>query len=545
MDRAGPDGRRDGDARVRGRAGRVARGAAAALALVAAACGAGKQDAPAGLGRPVFSGPARGLSASADGAFLAFLDGCRDARAAVLPPQTASCDLRLVPSAGGEARKIASAVTTLPHAVAWSPAGAELAALADYEYPTAKGALVRWAGGEARTLAQGVTFHGFGADGALGFVAAGRLSVLVPGEAAPREVAGADGVASFDLVPAGPAACGAPGAPQVRLVARRAHAAGGQLLAAGCELREARPLEAGQAGEYGFSKASPHLAYTVVGKGGAELKLVALAEGLAPRTLGRGAQSFAFAPSGRSVAFVADVVPGQQGNLHLAEPGRPDVLLAREVGELRWASAAPRLAWLERYDPRVRSGTLGAGGPGLPARTFGANVSDFELSPDGKHVAFLQHTTRGGYSVDLGLARVDAPPDAKPDVVARGVFGFSFSPDARWLYYRTRCVRNAEACDLERIPAAGLAPGAAPELVAAGVKSFEFDPRDPGRLLVGWQRMDLVALDLGVWRDGKLTAVDTAVLPGSARFLEPDSRRLAYVVAHPKRAGVYVAELPR
>jgi hypothetical protein len=81
--------------------------------------------------------------------------------------------------------------------------------------------------------------------------------------------------------------------------------------------------------------------------------------------------------------------------------------------------------------------------------------------------------------------------------------------------------------------------------VAEGVKSFEFDPRDAGRLLVGWQRKDLVALDLAVWEQGRLTRVDSTVLPGSARFLGPDSRRIAYVVVEPRRQGVYVAELPR
>ena len=55
----------------------------------------------------------------------------------------------------------------------------------------------------------------------------------------------------------------------------------------------------------------------------------------------------------------------------------------------------------------------------------------------------------------------------------------------------------------------------------------------------------MVALDVAVWEKGKLVSIDTAVLPGSARFLGPDSRRVVYAVAHPKRAGVYVAELPR
>jgi hypothetical protein len=297
-------------------------------------------------------------------------------------------------------------------------------------------------------------------------------------------------------------------------------------------------------GEYGFARGGPAFAYTVQGQQGATLKLVPAGGGLVAHDLGRGATGFAFGPDGGTVAFVADVVPGKQGNLHLAAAGRKASVLAREVGEFRWAAKAPRLAWLERYDPRVRAGTAGAGGPDLAPRTFGQNVSELELSPDGTHLAFLQHTARGGYSVDLALARVDGAAGEKPIAIAQGAFGFSFSPDGRWLYYRTRCVRNAEACDLERVPAAGPAPGVRAELVAAGVKSFEFDPRDPGRLLLGWQRMDMVALDVGVWKDGALTRVDTAVLPGSARFLAPDSRRMAYVVAHPRRAGVYVAALP-
>ncbi|HET9553143.1 MAG TPA: hypothetical protein VFP50_09265, partial [Anaeromyxobacteraceae bacterium] len=213
----------------------------------------------------------------------------------------------------------------------------------------------------------------------------------------------------------------------------------------------------------------------------------------------------------------------------------------REVGEHRWAARAARLAWLERYDPRSRSGVLGLGGPGAATRTFGAHVTDFELSADGDRVAFLRHTTDRGYSVDLELAGAADAEGAAPRKVARGVFGFAFSPDGRWLYYRTRCVRNAEACDLERVATAD--PAAPPAELAKGVKSFEFDPRDPERLLLTFQRADLVALDVAVWEGGALRAVDQAALPGSVRFLGPDSRRLAYAVVHPKRAGVYVADL--
>ena len=205
-------------------------------------------------------------------------------------------------------------------------------------------------------------------------------------------------------------------------------------------------------------------------------------------------------------------------------------------------AAAPRLAWLEQYDPRGRSGVLGVGGPGGVVRTFGRNVTDFELSADGARVAFLRHTVEGGYSVDLWAGAASG----EPTMVARGVFGFSFAPDGRWLYYRTRCTRNGDACDLERVATSDVetGPERKPEAIAPGVKSFEFDPHDPGRLLLTWQRPDLVALDFGVWRGGKLEQVDRGALPGSIRFLGPDSSRLAFAVVEAKRAGVYVAAVP-
>jgi hypothetical protein len=60
---------------------------------------------------------------------------------------------------------------------------------------------------------------------------------------------------------------------------------------------------------------------------------------------------------------------------------------------------------------------------------------------------------------------------------------------------------------------------------------------------VGWQRTDSQALDIAAWQGGKLLRVDQRVLPGSARFLGPDSARVGYAVIDRKRPGVYVAEL--
>lgn len=518
------------------------------LALTLAACsGGGSKAPPAGLGRPVFSGAARNLAASPDGASLAFLDGCREVKGQFLPPRTASCDLRVVASAGGAARRIAGAVTTLPQGVLWSPVSsgrAALAALSEYDYPTASGSLVLWRGEEPRELARDVTFHGFApGGGALLAVSRGRLlAAKLAGDVSgdPGPLPDLDGVASVAANPRAPALAG-PGA--VVLLARRTAQAGGSLVALWAETNRAEPV-APHVGDYRFAPSGDAFAFTARAGAGYELRLAVGAR--RTTSLGKDVRDFGFSADGRAVAWLADATPGKQGDLHAAPVMKgAERVLARDVGEFRWAAKAPRLVWLERYDPRVRGGTVGAGGLDAPPRTFAANVTDVEISADGEHVAFLQHTTRGGYSVDLGLAHLAGPGEPPFQTVARGVFGFAFSPDARWLYYRTRCTRNAEACDLERVPAAGPAPGGKPELVAQAAKSFEFDPRDPERLLVTWQRTDRDALDVGVWQNGKVTTVDTYVLPGSAQLLGPDSRRLAYVVVHEKRAGVYVAELPR
>ncbi|WP_242341127.1 MULTISPECIES: hypothetical protein [unclassified Anaeromyxobacter] len=511
----------------------------AAAAALAAGC-TGEHDAAKkhGLGRAVMRGQVRALKASADGAWLAFLDGCAEVKGQYLPPQTASCALRVVAAAGGEARKVAPSVTTLPHGFAWAPQGAVLAALGEYDYLSGAGTLyVARAGGEPARIADGVTFTGFvpGSE-RVAAIAGGRLLWVNPGEP-PAWLPGAEGLSSFELL----AKDGAPRAGATTALARRGVRAGGTLLAVRAA-SEPPARVAERTGEYAFAPGGAAYAFTVQTATGYDLML---STGGAPARVARQAGAFAFSRDGAALAYVAGIAPGQQGELHVGPLGKPGALCGREVGEFRWAARAPRLAWLEQYDPRVRAGVLGAGGPGQSPRTFGANVSEFEVSADGAHVAMLQHTTRGGYSVDLALAHLDTPKGTPAERVAQGVFGFAFSPDARWLYYRTRCTRNGEACDLERVPAAGIAGGKKPEAVAQGVKSFEFDPRDPGRLLLTWQRSDMIALDVALWEGGKLRSIDTHVLPGTARFLGPDSRGVAYAVADPKRAGVYVADLPR
>jgi len=517
-------------------------GLAATLAgCTGGAGGTATPAAPAGPGKRLVATDARTVVASADGAWLAYLDGCREARGQYLPPGTASCDLRVVASVGGDPVRVASAVTTLPQGLAWHSREPVLAALSEYDYLAGSGTLVVWSPAGAAKVAEGVTFHGFvPGDVRVAALSGGKLVSFLPG-AAPEWMPGDGKLTSFEINPAWRSL--PPGAVASLLRQPSGRPGAAALLAQGRDgkVREIAPA----VGDYAFAPGGAAWAFTVAGTQGYDLRLAAGAA--APRPVGRAARVFSFSPDGGTLAAIVDAVPGKQGDLVIvpvAAGGSPSKL-GSEVGEMAWAVAArpPRLAFIEGYDPRVRSGTAGAGGPGLPPRTFGKHVTDVAIAPDGLEMAYLQHSTRGGYSVDLLAVPVEG--DAPPRPVAGGVFGFAFSPDSRWLYYRTRCTRSAEACDLERAQAG--APANAPlvpEPIAQGVKSFEFDAREAGRLLLGWQRMDRAALDVGVWERGRLTRVDTVVQPGSAHLLGPDGRRVAYVVVDPKRAGVYVADLP-
>ncbi|HET9599609.1 MAG TPA: hypothetical protein VFP65_28805, partial [Anaeromyxobacteraceae bacterium] len=494
-----------------------------AFAALAAAPGCARApERPAGPGRRVAEGEVLSLRPSADGAFLALLRGCTPVKDRTLPPGTATCELAVVPSAGGEARSIAAGVTTLPHGFGWSGEGHALAALAAYAHAAGAGALVAWWGAEPRRLAEGVSFYAFDRPGArLGYAAGGRLWVAPVAGGAAAEVAGGEAVTTFEF-----------GAREgIALLARRSAQAGGDLLAVSGAV--ARPV-APRVQAYAFAPDARRFAFTA----GHEQELrVARAAGGPPTALGREVRDFAFSPRGDAIAYVKDAAPGRQGDLWLAAGEAAPVRLGARVGELRWSDDGARLAWLQDYDPRSRTGTLASARPGEKPEVLAPHVSDLDLA-GADAIAFLVHETAGGYSVDLSLWRAGGAAARK---VERGVFGFSFSPDRRWLYYRSGCVREAEACDLWRAAVAG---SGAPERVAEGVKSFEYAPGRPDRLLVSWARKDRVALDLALWEGGRLTALDTLVRPGTASFLGRDPRRLAWAVLDPRRQGVWVAEVP-
>ena len=327
--------------------------------------------------------------------------------------------------------------------------------------------------------------------------------------------------------------------------------AGGDLFVAAPDGKPARVR--GGAGAVHFAFSPPPgkaLAALVRGAGGArDLAIWREAEG-EPAVLARDVASFAFSPDGAVLAAIVGVAPGRDGDLVVVpagpagaegQPPPAPVVVARAVGEFRWAPGANRLAWLEGFDPRIRAGSLVSAVPGGPPVSFAPRVTAFELSPSGGQVAFVRHVTESTYAAQLELSPSQA---AVPGTLTLDAASFDFSPDGRWLYYRSGCAPSGDGCTLFRAPAAGLGSGQSPERLADGVAGFTLDRWRPDRVLVSFARRGGAGVDLALWSGGKFVSLDGTVLAGSARFLPPDGRRVAYVVSLPARAGVYLADAP-
>ncbi len=463
----------------------------ATTALLLAAC-TPRAAPPVSTGKRIFDGPATLLSASPDGARLAWLTGCTVGASGKAGP---GCSLLVAPAGGGEPVRVADGVAPAPGSFAWGRDGS-LLLLARRDAATGAGDLIVWRPGtEPRLIAPGTTAFAAGPGGAVAFAASGEAFVA-PAGGEPVRLPGGAGTFEIALAPA-------PG----RAIAARAR-----------------------------------------GTGGSPVLLLWRDASVDPDAVARDVGSFAFSPDGAWLAAVAGVVPGTEGALVAIPVGRgargsPEPLaVARGVGPFLWAPGASRLAWLEGFDARVHAGRLASAEPGKAPVAFGDRVTSFELAPGGGQVAFVRHVTEGGYAANLEVAAASA--SGAPALLARDAAGFAFSPDGRFVYWRAGCAPSGDGCALFRAPAAGSGPSAPPERLADGVTSFALPPGPGDRVLVTVARKDAAGVDVAAWTGGRLVPLDGGVLPGSAILLPPDGKRAAWIGAAPGRPGVFVAAVP-
>ncbi len=269
-----------------------------------------------------------------------------------------------------------------------------------------------------------------------------------------------------------------------------------------------------------------------------------------PEARGQAVSFVTVSPDGRFVAFI----DGGVLKLALLEQGSTARTVAADISTAKFALGSSRLLALRR-------GT--AGGALLAARTAGAGepsklaerVADYELSADGRHVAFTQASTVARDVWDLFVSALDS--GAPPVKAASGVGLYGFSPDGRWLG-RIEGKRNALGRVVVGALVVGPAGGEQAQPVGNKVGRFGFAPdgtalwaldlyneqHDRGTLLVvelpGRKVRTLVErAHTGEWgKDGRFLAFNVEViqpLPSMDLYLYVRGEEQAFRV----KEGVY------
>ncbi|AKU90741.1 PD40 domain-containing protein [Vulgatibacter incomptus] len=504
-------------------------------AVVVAGCKAPPPKAYQGEGKLVAAGPAREVIAAPDGGAVAWLaapDLAKD-KGHNASDQTFIGTATFAPM--GAPVTMGPGVATLPGSFFFSPTGAQVGALTRWSFKLQRGTLVVGdvAQSRARTVAEQVSFFAFSSDGArLGYVAENVLFVGPADGSRPAERI-AEQIATFDFSPDGKS-----------LVARRRALGGGQLVHADLEKGGEPRIVGEKVADYRWSPDGSRVAFTARNDEGTADLFVEKAGAKAER-VGKGVTAFRYAPDGKHLAFIGDVTPKKQfGDLFVLGEDGAAVKIGEDVTELDFDPKGRRLAWLDKYNPHNRGGVLTwAELSAKPeARKLGSNVPSFVWSHDGSRLAYVQRQLAPVFSIDLYLATVGAEGD--PAKVAQGVFGYSFATRDDRLYFRTQCIRNGRACDLQSVDVAH--PAGAVRMIAKAIHTFEPADADESTLLVTYARTDADALDLAmVPADGssKPRMLDERVLAGT-KILRGGKARVAYAVLDPARLGVYVADAP-
>lgn len=215
-----------------------------------------------------------------------------------------------------------------------------------------------------------------------------------------------------------------------------------------------------------FSQDSKHLLY-VTGYNPAsqsgELHALALADAAAePVTLGSAVTYLLPSPDGVNVAFV------DAGALKLGPlPSGPFQTVAGEVSTAQFTPDGKTLLFKRRLSAAggLAAVTVGAS---EPPRKLADQVGDYQVSSDGKRVAYQvrSEAVRGMY--DLYLAEV---PGLKGQKLAVGTKVFGFSPDGQWLA-RTENGKPEQLGDLY----VGPSSGGAGRKVGEAVEEMAFAP---------------------------------------------------------------------
>lgn len=186
-----------------------------------------------------------------------------------------------------------------------------------------------------------------------------------------------------------------------------------------------------------------------------------------PEARGRAVSFITVSPDSRFLAFI------DAGVLKLAplEQGSAARSVVGDVSTAKFALGGSRLLALRRASAGAAL-LLVRTGEALAPTKLAERVADYELSSDGRHVAYTQASATARDVWDLYVATLDGGPSKK---AASGVGPYGFSPDGRWLG-RIEGKRNALGRVVVGALLVGPSSGAEAKPVGSKVGRFGFSP---------------------------------------------------------------------
>ncbi len=534
-----------------------------AMGLLAAGCS--KPPAPRVQGRAFVAGAASEPWVAPGGAFVATLKSPAPSSVRGAPADLRLGTLVTRSLADDGERSLGAGVPNVAGAVLFSPDGASLAFLADYDVAKASGRLMLAAAAREAApvpLAAEVSFAGFSPDGAwLAYVAGGGLHVYRVADGEDRAVA-----SDVSRVVFGPK--GTPAA--AKFLVKRSIRSDGALLTYDPATSKLEALGHG-VGTFGWSPDGLSVAFQAAGLLApadvqAQSKLGAAHEprdaaglylksptGPASLVFREGASEFKFSPDGRRLAFVAAPTAGAAvGDLYVSTGDGAAAKVAGRVSQFVFAESGA-LVLLGAWDAGAAAGTLGVLPVDGALREVARSVRQFTVSPSGRRLLFVHGVQRGGFAL-LGLAAwpLDAGADAKAQELDVGVAGYALDDDERRVAWKARCVDGGSTCSLF---AADLDSASAPRLLQARVSAFEFLPGREGLVVVqsrsAGKNTGKLLFSLGVVPDVAMQgakAAPVAVLDdqvsGEFALAGPARRQVVYRVEEVGREGLSVADVP-
>lgn len=510
-----------------------------ALCLLLAACPKSKKRSESlvgGVGTLIAGGLTTDLRISPDGKIAAYLKEASKPRLEGVPETMRVGELHVAPTGGGKPRKLGNGVSNYPGGYLFTPDSKWVLELVGFNASAQAGELDLAAvdgSSDPQKLGSRVTYMLPSPDSkTLAFVDEGILKLGPLPKGPFRDINGEVANAQFT-------------ADGALLFFKRKQSAGGSLLVVKVADAKDNPRKLGDlVGDYRLSEDGKRIAFATKSSPSdhAFRLYVADTATLKDRKVADDVFDFKFTPDNKLLARLEGLSPEAGGEFVVgpADGSSPGRHLGSGVRDFAFSPDLTMVAWREKYVPDRAEGlgdVVMATLPDGPTRMVGRRARSFEWSADSKAIAFSFDVVKPLRSVNLYLWRVDGTEAIH---VKDWAYDYDFTPQSDRLLFRADCVREGRACNLLSVSVAN--PKEPPKKLIEGVYGFRLSP-DGSRVLYTYARMQGDLYDTGVLnlKTGEFKTLDQQIrMP--PYLLTDDGSKVAYIIAEPKREGVYVAD---